>query len=1025
MKEMFRLLGSLRLAVVLLAIYALVLAGATVVEKLYGAEAAQKYIYQDLWFVVLHVAIGVNVLAAMLARWPWRRRQSGFVAAHAGVLVLLVGCLLSWFWGERAELVVAEGQTEHIARTEGKDGRKLELGFQIRLHKFTRKLDPGSHMPSHYSSLVDFLDRGAPPEVLRSEELITLNAPVDFVDPESGRGYRLFQSGFDGPWRPGDAWFARLLGDARDRGHVYRTRLTVAHDPGRIWKQCGCLLILAGIVLIYWPRVVPAFGRKASASAGMIAIMTFGIGFGQNAAADELDWTAWQALPVLSEGRVAPLDSFARETVGAICGRSSPTLLLENGEQKTFSAAELLFSWLAEPARWEKIAFLPAADRQLREEALGLPMADAQGRRLYYVSPAEVQSSAALERYMAEFGRRAEAAGRGFRLSRLDRRVQKLLNAYDRYRKLTFDADAPTDTPRRFYERFRAVRAAYARLAADRQGMKRIGEDERVRRLMLAAGEAVQSLTAALHQEDFSREKVLKPTIALHTAADGLAALLLADADKPLAALAADLEHQAAEMHAALYDNGRTLRLAPALGAAALEEDRSPDDDASPWLSWRALIFGDDDLMKTYPRDKLLAARKSFAAMKAAYLDRNDPARLVRFARAADAFAAAVRDFAQNVEPLREKLPIVNRDQSLLASAGYPPPGFAAAEIFYNRLDPFYWAWMLSTAAAICLFTAFGRWRRVAFWLGAAALLGGLAMNFAGLALRWRITGLAPLTGMFETVVIVAAFVAVLGLCFALRRPRPGETIDLRRLSALAGAIIAAGTLALACFLPATAMRRDIAPAMPILRDNFWLVVHVATIMAGYAAAAFALVLANVALGFYLFGKYEMAEGREAKVLREPAACGPLSEVVYNAMKIAVFLLAAGTILGGLWADKSWGRFWGWDPKEVWALVSLLVYLAVLHARHAGWSGRFGLALAAVLGATVILVNWYGVNFILGSGLHSYGVGTGGLIPVATVVVAQWLFLAAAALRKSRLNPRRHDAAMPEKSQITAITPRT
>ena len=86
-----------------------------------------------------------------------------------------------------------------------------------------------------------------------------------------------------------------------------------------------------------------------------------------------------------------------------------------------------------------------------------------------------------------------------------------------------------------------------------------------------------------------------------------------------------------------------------------------------------------------------------------------------------------------------------------------------------------------------------------------------------------------------------------------------------------------------------------------------------------------------------------------------------------------MLLLTAGTILGALWADKAWGRFWAWDPKEVWALISLLVYLLMLHTRHAGWSRNFGMAFTAVFGFTAILFTWYGVNFMMGSGMHSYG----------------------------------------------------
>src|SRR3984957_15734332 len=113
----------------------------------------------------------------------------------------------------------------------------------------------------------------------------------------------------------------------------------------------------------------------------------------------------------------------------------------------------------------------------------------------------------------------------------------------------------------------------------------------------------------------------------------------------------------------------------------------------------------------------------------------------------------------------------------------------------------------------------------------------------------------------------------------------------------------------------------------------------------------------------------------------------------YRAVQIGVLRVAAGTILGGLWADVSWGRFWGWDPKEVWALIVLLTYLALLHGRFAGWIGQFGLAAGAVICFTTVLMSWYGVNFVLGTGLHSYGFGTGGQGYVGAFVLAQWVFV--------------------------------
>ena len=105
----------------------------------------------------------------------------------------------------------------------------------------------------------------------------------------------------------------------------------------------------------------------------------------------------------------------------------------------------------------------------------------------------------------------------------------------------------------------------------------------------------------------------------------------------------------------------------------------------------------------------------------------------------------------------------------------------------------------------------------------------------------------------------------------------------------------------------------------------------------------------------------------------------PLSNFIYRAMQVGVLLIAAGTILGGVWADASWGRFWGWDPKEVWALITLLVYLIPLHGRFAGWVTTFGLVVASVVCFLSVVMAWYGVNFVLGVGLHSYGFVEGGL----------------------------------------------
>src|SRR2546421_1920730 len=138
---------------------------------------------------------------------------------------------------------------------------------------------------------------------------------------------------------------------------------------------------------------------------------------------------------------------------------------------------------------------------------------------------------------------------------------------------------------------------------------------------------------------------------------------------------------------------------------------------------------------------------------------------------------------------------------------------------------------------------------------------------------------------------------------------------------------------------------------------------------------------------------------------RDPAAAradAPMHFWLYRVLQLGVLLLAAGTILGGVWANYSWGRFWGWDPKETWALIALLCYIVALHGRLAGWWTQFGLAVASVVCFLAVLMAWYGVNFVLGKGLHSYGFGIGGEAYGAVFFAFDLLFVAFSILRCRR-----------------------
>jgi cytochrome c-type biogenesis protein CcsB len=302
---------------------------------------------------------------------------------------------------------------------------------------------------------------------------------------------------------------------------------------------------------------------------------------------------------------------------------------------------------------------------------------------------------------------------------------------------------------------------------------------------------------------------------------------------------------------------------------------------------------------------------------------------------------------------------------------------------------PFRFAWVFSMLAAVALLLSLGTgWKP--FYVGAwLAFVASLATMLIGFAMRVAISGRAPVANMYESVIYVALGVGVLGAILELRR-RTAHVL-------LAAAAVATFALVLADISPAV-LDSSLRPLQPALRSNFWLVTHVMPITLSYSAFALAMGVGNLALSFYLAGS------RNSEIIHS------LSDFIYRALQVGVLLLAAGTVLGGIWADYAWGRFWGWDPKEVWALIALLGYLAVLHARHAGWIRHFGLAALSVMCFSLVVMAWYGVNFVLGAGLHSYGFGDGGRVYVLAALAAQLLFVAAAArVHTHRLRAERQD----------------
>ena len=332
--------------------------------------------------------------------------------------------------------------------------------------------------------------------------------------------------------------------------------------------------------------------------------------------------------------------------------------------------------------------------------------------------------------------------------------------------------------------------------------------------------------------------------------------------------------------------------------------------------------------------------------------------------------------FAKNDDADFTKAAAVLRDKLAAHSPQFQPPASKIAlEVTYQKLHPFRWAWILYLLAGITLAVTSIYGRRAGYALAWIFAASGALFQISGFASRILIAGRPPVSNMYESIIWVAFGAVFFSLIF--------EAIYRGRYFLLGASFAAVIPLLLADTQP-LALNRSIQPLVPVLQSNFWLSTHVLIITLSYAAFLLALGVGHIALGKVILGQ-------------KPSSA--LYNYIYRTLQAGVMLLATGTILGAVWANYSWGRFWDWDPKETWALTALLIYLFVLHGRLAGAWGGFGLAVGAVLAFQSILMAWYGVNFVLGVGLHSYGFGSGGFVYAGTFVVVELAFTLAAVLR--------------------------
>ena len=247
----------------------------------------------------------------------------------------------------------------------------------------------------------------------------------------------------------------------------------------------------------------------------------------------------------------------------------------------------------------------------------------------------------------------------------------------------------------------------------------------------------------------------------------------------------------------------------------------------------------------------------------------------------------------------------------------------------------------------------------IASWLVFVTFL----LHTTGLAMRWYISGHAPWSNGYEALVYISWATILAGLVFSRK-----SKITLAATAILAYLILFVAHMSW--------MDPEITNLVPVLK-SYWLVIHVAIITASYGFLALGAVMAAINL-VLMFLKSEKNLERVDLVIEE------LSAIIEMTLMVGLFMVSVGTFLGGVWANESWGRYWGWDAKETWALVTVIVYSFIAHMRMVpGLKGVYAFNLMALLGFSSVIMTYFGVNYYL-SGLHSYAAGDP--LPVPTFV---------------------------------------
>ncbi|MDR3227810.1 MAG: cytochrome c biogenesis protein ResB [Puniceicoccales bacterium] len=963
-RALFRFFSSLRLTVALLAFACALVVFATLDQAQWGISQIQRH-YFEAWLTgwplgemrplggrfclplpggfTLGAVLLVNLVCAHFRHFRPTFAKAGIVLVHAGVVVLLAGGF--WMAAEREEYVMAiqEGEASDVL-TDDSGKEKSKLPFSLRLKKFTHEYYPGTNTPKSYMSEVVVKDGAA-----ETPALIEMNHPLHHG------GHTFFQSSFRAP-----------------QHGVATTILMVVKNSGWWLPYASTYLVSAGLLLQFLLSMWKFLGRgkaqktatataaaSATVAACLLAFMAAtpaaqAADAAANVPADAAVLDAFAKLPVQYNGRIQPADTFARNT-----------LLILGGKQKVALSETEAAVFGKKPSQWS------GADKAFLETAgIVLSPADIASLEKRPV-PARKnligKSSLSPEAWLTEMAFRPRLA-MYFPVFRVENQDVRALFpkktgavAYYSMRDLEHRTDSDPHSQKT------ALDAAFAK--ADEAYAKKEAQRTAADRAFLKLTEAVSAYYAA-------------------------ACAFTSGLPSPEGHLPND---EYAEWMRALKDAAAAMRQPPTLlmrpGAVPAQPDPRLRDFIRTRLGQYREIAQRGAAGVVPPRAAAAKPTGQWAKVGDVLAGFLSPETLAAAGGDALEIPPVLRLYGnfcaawQNGDNAAAVAAAAEIDK-LCAAAAAASVAKVGAEVVFNRVEPFFKTLLLYGFVFLLVCLGWGlSGRRDASGphpLLRAAFIGALvvfALHTAAIAARVWLHGRPPATNLYSTAVVVAWGAVLLGLI--------AERFLKNGVGSATAAIIGFLSLVIAHNLSLGGDTMNVMRA--VLDSNFWLTTHVVTITLGYSAMFVAGLLAAFWLlrraAARLFGRQPLDAAAElsADVAQE--------RIVYGVLCFAILLSFAGTMLGGIWADKSWGRFWGWDPKENGALLIVLWCAICLHVRWGNLAGVRGRMQLAVVGNIVTAASWFGTN-LLGKGLHSYGFSDSGFSWLMLFWVSQIFILA-------------------------------